>query len=65
MSFVPRLKVYENGQRTGGEGQGGRAFLAMRVGAGAVQVGSFCLYDETTAGLNWVIKSDAKIIDCS
>lgn len=30
--------VYYNGKVTGGEGSGGRAFLALRVGAGATEV---------------------------
>lgn len=30
--------VYYNGKATGGEGSGGRAFLALRVGAGAAEV---------------------------
>jgi hypothetical protein len=30
--------VYYNGKATGGEGKGGRAFLALRVGAGATEV---------------------------
>lgn len=32
--------VYYNGKATGGEGRGGRAFLALRVGAGATEVRS-------------------------
>lgn len=29
--------IYYNGKATGGDGKGGRAFLALRVGAGAVE----------------------------
>jgi hypothetical protein len=42
--------VYYNGKATGGEGKGGRAFLALRVGAGAVEV-SFPLFIPTWASL--------------
>jgi hypothetical protein len=32
------VQGYMNGRRTGGEGSGGRAFLALRVGAGSQEV---------------------------
>lgn len=34
LSAVGALVGYRNGRATGGEGSGGRAFLAIRVGAG-------------------------------
>ena len=39
--------VYYNGKATGGEGSGGRAFLALRVGAGASEV---CYFYDTADG---------------
>lgn len=34
--------MYYNGKATGGEGSGGRTFLALRVGAGSSEVRHFC-----------------------
>ena len=39
LSLAGQIKVYYNGKRYGGEGSGGRAFMAFRVGAGASEVG--------------------------
>jgi len=39
-SLAGRVKVYYNGRRYGGDGHGGRAFLALRVGAGGKEVSS-------------------------
>lgn len=33
--------MYYNGKRFGGEGHGGRAFLALRVGAGVKEASGF------------------------
>ena len=38
MSLAKGVEVYHNGRRYGGEGVGGRAFLAVRVAAGALEV---------------------------
>lgn len=38
LSFAGALTAYTNGRRTGGEGTGGRAFLALRTSAGSEQV---------------------------
>lgn len=38
VSLAGGVKVYQNGRRYGGEGAGGRAFMALRVGAGAKEV---------------------------
>jgi len=38
LSLAGALRVYYNGRRYGGEGKGGRAFLALRVGAGSDEV---------------------------
>ena len=37
-SLAPGVRVYFNGRRYGGQGIGGRAFLALRLGAGSVEV---------------------------
>ncbi|ORY27444.1 hypothetical protein BCR39DRAFT_538049 [Naematelia encephala] len=38
LSFVGDVKCYYNGRRYGGEGEGGRAFMALRVGSGAPEI---------------------------
>jgi hypothetical protein len=38
LSLAQRVSGYVNGRRYGGEGVGGRAFLALRVGAGSKEV---------------------------
>jgi hypothetical protein len=38
LSLGGRLRVYYNGKKYGGEGHGGRAFLALRVSAGMKEV---------------------------
>lgn len=38
LSLVSHVKVYFNGKRFGGEGSIGRAFMALRLGAGAQRV---------------------------
>ena len=38
LSFAGGLKMYYNGVKTGGQGTGGRAFLAFQVGAGHPEV---------------------------
>jgi hypothetical protein len=43
LSLAQRVSGYVNGRRYGGEGVGGRAFLALRVGAGSKEV-SHVLY---------------------
>lgn len=37
-SLAGTVRVYHNGQAGGGEGKGGRAFMALRVGAGSSEV---------------------------
>ena len=38
VSLAGDVSVYHNGTRTGGVGQGGRAFFALRLGAGQPEV---------------------------
>lgn len=61
LSFAGELSAYVNGKKYGGEGAGGRAFLAVRLAAGQKQVSVMatgashgedlgnCVYD----GLSW------------
>ena len=42
LSMAGTVRVYFNGRRYGGEGSGGRAFLALRVGAGSSEVCQAC-----------------------
>lgn len=43
LSLAAKIRMYYNGRRYGGEGVGGRAFLALRVGAGSTEVGERCV----------------------
>ncbi|ORX33636.1 hypothetical protein BD324DRAFT_209271 [Kockovaella imperatae] len=38
LAFAGDLKVYYNGRQTGGQGTGGRAFLAFQIGAGHPEI---------------------------
>ena len=38
VSLAGKVSVYYNGKATGGEGTGGRAFMALRLGAGSTEV---------------------------
>lgn len=48
-SLAGRLSVYYNGKATGGEGAGGRAFMALRLGAGAREVCSRSFHADRTS----------------
>lgn len=41
LSFAGRVSGYVNGKKYGGEGEGGRAFLAVRLAAGSMDVCPF------------------------
>lgn len=52
VSLGGKIRVYRNGRRYGGDGHGGRTFLALQVGAGAKEVsGSYNLAEGQIDGI--------------